>query len=418
VRRPWLFYVLAITALVPSCDKGRSAQGKAASDPHAGHGGAPSAPLTSASHDEHAGHGGAPQPVGTSDDEHADHPTEPTGMAPVLLDHARQQALGVRTARVEERSFERDLRVSGIVRVDETKQSHIHLKFMGFVEKVFVNFVGRTVRKGEPLLTVYSPDLLAAESELAQALAAKDRVVEGEFAESERQQAKALTDAARARLTLLDVPKEEIARLEKSGAPSRTLTIRSPLQGTVLSREVVDGMRVMPEMTLFVIADLRDVWVLADVFESDLASVQVGTHAVIRFAGGAAPEREGRVAFVAPTLNETTRSAQVRIEVPNKDGAVRPGLFADVVLHVAGLDGLSVPDAAVIETGTRRIAFVETAPGRFEPREIHTGARASGFVLVLHGLTAGEQVAVSAQFMLDAESQIRGSSAPGAHGGH
>jgi Cu(I)/Ag(I) efflux system membrane fusion protein len=339
-------------------------------------------------------------------------------MAPVLLDHARQQALGVRTARVEARSFERDLRVSGIVRVDETRQSHIHLKVMGFVEQVLVNFVGRTVRRGEPLLTVYSPDLLAAESELAQALAAQERITEGEFAASERRQAKALIDAARARLTLLDVPAEEIARLEKTRTPSRTLTIRSPLQGTVLSREVVDGMRVMPEMTLFVIADLREVWLLADVFESDLAAVKAGTHAVIRFAGGAAEERTGRVAFVAPTLNETTRSAQVRIEVPNKDGAVRPGLFADVILHVAGVDGLSVPEAAVIETGTRRIAFVESEPGRFEPRELHIGARAGGFVEILHGLAAGEQVAVSAQFMLDAESQIRGSSAPGGHGGH
>lgn len=430
MRPSWAPYLL-IAALATSCDKGQSIDKNAGGD-HAGHAAPPPAPASEehAGHvaakpaeDEHSAHApatheGKHEAALSSADAHAGHDGAPTGMTTVLLDPARRQALGVRTAPVEDRSFERELRVSGIVRVDETRQSHIHLKFMGFVEKVFVNFVGRTVKKGEPLLTVYSPDLLAAESDFVQALASVDRIAAGEFAEAERRQATALIEAARARLTLLDVPAEEIKRLEQTRTPSRTLTIRSPLSGTVLSREVVDGMRVMPEMTLFVIADLRDVWVLADVFESDLSSVRVGTHAVIRFAGGAAPEREGRVAFIAPTLNETTRSAQVRVEVPNKDGAVRPGLFADVLLHVAGLQGLSVPDAAVIETGTRRIAFVESAPGRFEPRELHTGARAGGFVEVLHGLSAGEQVAVSAQFMLDAESQIRGSSAPGGHGGH
>jgi Cu(I)/Ag(I) efflux system membrane fusion protein len=364
--------------------------------------------------DEHAGHQSAPA-------EHEDHVAPPDGLAPVMLDPARRQQLGVRIAATEPRSFERDLRVSGIVRVDETKQSHVHLKFMGFVEKVFVNFVGRRVKKGEPLLSIYSPDLLAAEAELVQALDAAGRAgasADPQIAALDRRQSDALLEAARARLRLLDVPADEVERLERTRTPSRTLTIRSPLSGTVLERNVVDGMQVMPDMTLLVIADLADVWVLADVFESDLASVRVGDHALLRFAGGAAAEREGRVAFIAPTLDEATRSAKVRIEVANEDGAIRPGLFADVVLHVQGGSGLAVPESAIIVTGTRNLAFVETEPGRFEPREVHAGPRAGGYVQVLHGLREGEKVAVSAQFLLDAESQIRGNAAPGGHGGH
>lgn len=397
-------------AILASCSRSHSADPGAGADAHQGHPTGSHPPAGSAA-DEPA----SPSSTANGD---ASHEGAVSGLAPVLLDPARRQELGVKTAAIEKRSFERDVRLSGIVRVDETRQSHIHLKFEGFVEKVFVNFVGRPVKKGEALLSVYSPDLLSAESDFAQAVGSLSRVSEGEYAEAERMQARALIEAARSRLALLDVPAEEIARLEQTKKPQRTLTIRSPLSGTVLAREVVDGMRIMPEMTLFVIADLRRVWVVGDVFESDLAAVRPGAHAVIRFAGGAALEREGRVTFVAPTLNEATRSAQIRIEVPNEDGTVRPGLFADVTVHVAGLDGLAVPDAAVIDTGTRRVAFVESAPGRFEPRELRTGAHAGGYVEVVHGLSAGEQVAISAQFLLDAESQIRGSSAPGGHGGH
>ena len=409
--------LLCLWGLVAACGNGHAGEPAAAGEHRQHQQEAPA--QKAAEHAQHGAHGEASPPATPA--QHSGHGAGASAsaeLAPVLLDDARLQQLGVRTAPVEHRSFERDLRVSGIVRVDETKQSHVHLKFMGFVEKVFVNFVGRPVKKGEPLLSIYSPDLLTAESELAQALTAMGQIKEGDLANVERAQAQALVEAARSRLALLDVPAEEIQRIEQTRTPSRTLTLRSPLAGTVLQRDVVEGMRVMPDMTLLVIADLRDVWVLADVFESDLASVKVGDHAVLRFAGGAASDREGRVAFVAPTLDEATRSAKVRIEVPNKDGSVRPGLFADLTIHVAGGHGLAVPDSAVIDTGTRKLAFVQTAPGRFEPRELHLGPRAGGFVQVLHGLTAGEQVAVSAQFLLDAESQIRGSASAGGHGGH
>lgn len=342
----------------------------------------------------------------------------PPGRAPVLLDPARQQALGVRTDRVQRRSFTRDIRATGIVRPDERLQSHIHVKFEGFVERVYVNFVGRKVRKGEPLLSVYSPDLLAGEQELVQAYAARDRPRSGPFAESDRAQTEALIKAAKARLALLDVPQAELERLEHTREASRTLTIRSPLTGTVTERNVVDGMRVMPDTPLMVVADLRNVWVMTDIFEHDLGAIQLRDHAVMTFAGGAAPDREGRISFISPTLDENTRTAKVRIEVDNRDGGVRPGLFANVTIHVEAGESLAVPVSAVIATGVRQIAFVQTAPGRFEPRVIRTGTRAGDYAEVQAGLQDGDMVAVSAQFLLDSESQIRGGPGESAHAGH
>jgi Cu(I)/Ag(I) efflux system membrane fusion protein len=407
-----MLIAVALAACGSGCDRGRAPNGE-----HAAHESAEQTAPASASDEAHTNHQGGSQ-LEAGAGQRAEHAGVPQGLETVLLDPARRQALGVRVARVEQRSFERDVRVSGIVRIDETKQSHVHLKFDGFVEKVFVNFVGRRVKRGEPLLSIYSPDLLAAEAEYAQALTAREQVKPGEFAAMERAQAEALVQAARSRLQLLDVPAEELARLERTKQASRTLTIRSPLTGTVLQRDVVDGMRVMPEMTLLVIADLSNVWIVGDVFESDLASVKLGDRARIQFAGGAAPDREGRLTFIAPTLDETTRSAQVRVEAPNPDGVLRPGLFADMLVHVAGGRGLAVPDGAVIDTGIRKLAFVERSAGRFEPRELQIGSRAGGFVEVLSGVSEGEQVVVSAQFLLDAESQIRGSSPAGGHGGH
>jgi Cu(I)/Ag(I) efflux system membrane fusion protein len=369
--------------------------------------------------DEQHDHGGAQQahaPAVATEDAR---PGEiPPGHAPVLLDPARLQALGVSTDRVQRRSFTRDLRATGIVRVDERLQSHIHVKFEGFVERVYVNFIGRKVRKGEALLSVYSPDLLAAETELVQAYAARDRPRSGPFAESDRAQTAALIKAATSRLALLDVPRAELNRLERTREPSRTLTITSPIAGTVIERSVVDGMRVMPDTPLMVVADLRNVWVMTDIFEHDLGAIHLGDHALISFAGGSAPDREGRVGFIAPTLDENTRTAKIRIEAENQDGAVRPGLFASVTIHIEAGERLAVPASAVIATGRRQIAFVQTAPGRFEPRVLRTGTTAGDSMEVLAGLEEGDVVAVSAQFLLDSESQIRGGPARSSHTGH
>jgi Cu(I)/Ag(I) efflux system membrane fusion protein len=375
---------------------------------HASHG----APATDehAEHAEHQGHS-----AGAAHEGEAKPGELAPGRAAVLLDSARRQALGVKVDHVARQTFTRNVQATGIVRIDERLQSHVHVKFEGFVERVFVNFVGRRVRKGEPLLSVYSPELLAAESELAQAYADRDRPRTGAFAAADRAQGEALIRAGRARLALLDVPDEELKRLERTREPRRALTIASPIAGTVIDRNVLDGMRVMPDTTLMVIADLRSVWVVTNIFEHDLGSIQVGDHAHVSFAGNAAPERDGTVGFISPTLDETTRTAKIRIELKNQDGAIRPGLFAEVTIHVEAGERLGVPASAIIDTGARQIAFVETEPGRFEPRIVKTGARAGDVLEVLAGLSEGETVAVSAQFLLDSESQIRGGPTTGAH---
>ena len=380
------------------------------------------APVNHTQHDarEHElGQQERPVPPAAQTHEHDAMPGEiAPGHAPVLLDPARLQALGVKTDRVQRRSFTRDVRATGIVRVDERLQSHINVKFEGFVERVYVNFVGRKVRKGEPLLSVYSPDLLAAETELVQAYTARDRPRSGPFAETDRAQTEALIKAATTRLSLLDVPQAELDRLASTREPRRALTITSPLTGTVVERNVVDGMRVMPDTPLMVVADLRNVWVMTDIFEHDLGAIVLGEHALISFAGGAAADREGKVGFISPTLDESTRTAKIRIEIKNDDGAVRPGLFANVIIHVETGERLAVPASAVIATGVRQIAFVQTEPGRFEPRVIQTGTRAGDQMEALAGLREGDLVAVSAQFLLDSESQIRGGSSKSAHGSH
>lgn len=366
---------------------------------------------------EHAGHRRAVAAAVESHAGQSDH-AAPTGRSAVVLDPAGQQALGVRTATVTRGSFTRDVRTTGILRVDERRQSEVHVKFEGFVERVFVNFVGRSVRAGEPLLSVYSPELFAAEAELAQSLADLDRPRAGPFAASDRAQAEALASAARQRLRLLDVPTGELRRLERTRAPSRAVVIASPMSGTVLERNVVNGMRIMPEMPLLVIADLSRVWVIASVFEADLGSIHVGDHGVIRFRGGAAADRDGLITFVSPTLDETTRTAQLRIELDNADGSLRPGLFAEVTIHVVVGDRLAVPETAVIATGLREIVFVQTSPGHYDPRVVRTGVRAGGLAEVIEGLREGQTVATSAQFLLDSESQMRTGPAGGAHGGH
>ncbi len=388
------------------------AQHEAPAEEHAAH---PQPSATTSTHDQHATQGDTPHEM-RGDMEAPG--TIPAGRAPVLLDAARRQSLGVKTERVTQRSFTREVRATGIVRVDERLQSHIHVKFEGFVERVFVNFVGRKVRQGEPLLSVYSPELLAAETELAQAYKDRDRPRTGPFAATDRAQTEALIQAAHSRLALLDVPSAELARLERTRDARRSLTITSPITGTIVERNVVDGMRVMPETTLMVVADLRNVWVMTDIFEHDLGAIGIGQHAVIEFVGDAAPAREGRVGFVSPTLDETTRTAKVRIELDNKDGVVRPGLFAAVKIHIEAGNKLAVPASAVIDTGMRKIVFVEAEPGRFEPRAVKTGALAGDVLEVVAGLAEGDSVAVSAQFLLDSESQIRGGPSSGAHGSH
>ena len=323
----------------------------------------------------------------------------------VKISPEKVQKLGVRTAKVERRALDAVVRATGRIEVDERRLVTVAPKFEGYIERLYVNATGQFVARGERLFDAYSPELLAAQREyavaaqgLAQLKDADAQTVAG---------MKRLADAALARLRNWDVSDEEIAQLAAGGEPRRTLTFRAPAAGVVLEKKAVQGMRFMPGEMLYQIADLSSVWLIADVFEQDIGRVRVGQRAAVKLE--AYPERrfEGRVTYVYPTLKPETRSAQVRIELPNPDGRLKPAMYAHVEIAAGGGTVLAVPNSAVIDSGARRVVIVDRGEGRFEPREVKLGSRGDEYVAVLDGLKEGESVVVAANFLIDAESNLR-----------
>lgn len=318
-----------------------------------------------------------------------------SGYANVSLPPARQQLIGVKLAKAELRNLSRTTRTVGIVTADERRLAQIHTKFEGFIEKLYVNFTGEAVRRGQPLFSIYSPDLLATEQELI--LAEKNRSSLGAT----------LAESARRRLLLWDMSAGDIDRVARTGQPQRAVVVRSPVDGVVLTKNALAGARVMPADTLYEIADLSRVWILADVYESDLPYVRAGQTA--RIAPGSMPGRSwtGQVTFVSPVLDEKTRTAKLRVELDNPGGLLKPNTYADVLLDEPAGYGVAVPESAVLQTGTRSIVFVQRSPGQFEPREVQTALRGNGFFQIRSGVQAGETVVVDANFLVDSESRLK-----------
>ena len=351
---------------------------------------------------------------GATDPEHSSHaePTEPAahqehlppGMAEVEVPADRRQLLGVRTEQVAVREISRSFRTVGIVVADERRVRRIQTKISGWVEELFVNFTGELVRAGQPILGVYSPELVASQREYLLAFGATPA------------QRALLLDSARARLELFDVGAAHIAELERTRTPRRRIVLHSPIGGYVTFKSVLQGTYVTPEMELYTVADLDAVWIWADVTEEEIPLVSLGQHARIEVT--AAPgEREGAVSFLQPTLDAATRTLRVRFDVENPDGALKPGMYATVSLARPLGEVLALSEEAVIDTGVRKVVFVEVAEGRFQPREVKLGRKGETHYEVLEGLAAGERVVVSAQFLLDSESRLRGVARP-AHGAH
>lgn len=325
----------------------------------------------------------------------------------VKVSNARVQNMGVRVAPVQKRALDAVVRASGRIEVDERRLTTVTSKFEGYIERLYINATGQTVARGAPLFDAFSPELLAAQREYAVAAQALARVKDAD--ETTQAGMQRLAESALARLRLWDVTDEEIARLAASGEARRTLTFRAPASGTVIERKATQGMRFMPGEVLFEIADLSNVWLIADVFEQDLGRVRVGSPARVRLEAYPGHVVEGRVTFIYPTLRAETRSAQVRIELPNPGGRLKPAMFAQVELPAGGGQDLQlvVPNAAVIDSGTRRVVIIDQGAGRFEPREVKTGTRGDEFTVVTEGLKEGESVVVAANFLLDAESNLR-----------
>jgi Cu(I)/Ag(I) efflux system membrane fusion protein len=332
---------------------------------------------------------------------------EDEGGGGIKISSERVQNLGVRVAKVERRAVDSVVRASGRIEVDERRLATVTAKFEGYIEKLYVNATGQVVSRGAPLFDAYSPELLAAQREYAVAVQGLAQLKDADA--QARAGMQRLADSALARLRLWDVTDEEIARLAASGEARRTLSFRAPAGGIVLERKAVQGMRFMPGEVLFQIADLSGVWLIADVAEQDIGRIALGAPARVRLEAYPGQAFEGRVTFIYPTLRAETRSAQVRIELPNPGGRLKPAMFAQVELPVGAAGGaqLVVPNSAVIDSGARRVVIVDLGAGRFEPREVRIGSRGDEFTVVTEGVKDGESVVVAANFLLDAESNLR-----------
>ena len=314
---------------------------------------------------------------------------------------AKQQLIGVTFATVARSNTHRIVRAYGRVAPDETRVVDVNLRVGGWIEDLHVDFTGRTVRKGEPLFTIYSPELLAAQGEFQVALrAAKSG---GSADDGER-----LVRSARERLRLWQMTDEQIRALEAGGEPSTTVAIASPATGVVVEKMAVKGMRVESGMTLYKIVDLSRVWVNADVYESELPLVQVGQEADVTMPTVPPRMLDGEIAYIDPVLDPATRTARARVTLSNQNGELKPEMFVEVGIHVELGDRLIVPQSAVLRTGERQIVFVDRGGGVFEARLVTLGVRAGDDIEVVAGLEAGERVVASANFLIDAEAQVQG----------
>ena len=342
---------------------------------------------------------------------------EPAGLSVVRIPLERRQQIGVTTAKVEKRTISGGVETNGVVAEDEGRVHSVNARFSGYIEKLQVDRTGQSVRRGQPLLSVYSPDLVATERELL--LAAENvRRLSGSGSSETASDARALLDATRERLRLWDIPEEEIARVERTGEVSRNVSLASPVSGVVLKKDALPGLAITAGMPLFTIADLSQVWVLADVYQSEMALTAPGNAATVSASFLPGETFRGRVDFVYPTVTEETRTIKVRLVIPNPRGSLKPGMFVRVSLAGKGKEALAVPRSALIQTGERQIAFVEQSPGVYAPREVKTGIAGKDFLEVLAGLSEGETVVSSADFLIDSESRIGaiGAAPPGSAG--
>lgn len=349
---------------------------------------------------------------------------------PVRVSDAMGARIGVTYATAERGTLDLEVRAVGTVTYDERRLVSLNPKIDGWVDELYVDYTGAEVRRGQAMLTVYSPSMVAAQEELLLARRLVDRT--GEAPDSRAaENARALLEGARRRLAYWDVPADEIERVEDTGVPRKALVLRAPATGIVVEKHAQAGARVVPGMPLYHIADLSSVWIEADVFEKDLSLVHQGQEASVSFEAYPGETFTGHVTYVYPTVSMETRTGRVRLEIPNGDGRLKPGMFANVRLAVSGSEPtLTVPRAAVLNTGERSVVFVRDDAGTLVPRPVRTGLAGGDRIEVLDGLSAGETVVSSAAFLIDAESSLgaamqamdmdssAASPAPASSGGH
>jgi len=347
---------------------------------------------------DHAGHGNSAKPVPPP-------PAQEEAATTITISPEKRQLIGVRTAVASLRSLDRQIRTVGKVEVDETKLAYVNTKVAGWVKKLFVDYTGKEVKKGQPLLSIYSPDLVTAQEEYLLALRSRPTSSHGIAEISTSQQS--LIDSAKRRLLLWDITDDQIASLEQSGKPQTEMTINAPLSGIVLEKMVLDGAYVVPGMNLYKIADLSSVWIMADVYEYEVPLVKVGQQARITLPYAAGEVLRASVSYINPVLDPVTRTVKVRVAVNNPGLVLKPDMFANVEIMVSAGTRLVIPREAVLDSGTRQIVYVEKKPGVYEMRMVTLGMRGESFVEILKGIKKGERVVTSGNFLIDSESQLQ-----------
>lgn len=340
-----------------------------------------------------------------------------SGRTAIRVPADKRQLIGLTTSVVEERPFRRTLRTTGTVEHDETRWAKVAPRFGGWVRELYVNFTGQPVRRGEPMFSVYSPELFQAQTEYLLAWRNHQRLAGSPPAE--QQAAWGLVQAARRRLELLELDEAEIKALEQREVPADEVLIRAPFSGHVVSRKAAAGQAFAAGETLYEIADLNHLWVRATLSESEMPEVKVGQEAALVFPQLGGKTVASRVSFIYPHIDPASRRGEARLELENPGHRVRPDMWAQVEIGIDQGPLLAVPASALIDTGTRHVAFVDRADGHLEPREVKVGARTEDHVQVLEGLKAGERVVTRALFLIDSESQLKAALAGlGAAGEH
>jgi Cu(I)/Ag(I) efflux system membrane fusion protein/cobalt-zinc-cadmium efflux system membrane fusion protein len=333
-------------------------------------------------------------------------PPAETPLAPIQLSAERLQSIGVKFGVVQRKPVQDEIRATGTVAIDETRQAYVQTRFSGHIEQVFADATYQYVRKGQPLFTIHSPELLVAEREY---LLAKQN--EKELSKSAVPGVAAgvtsLLNSSRERLEQWNISEKEIARLESSGQAAEALEIDSPVSGYITERTALPNLNVQPETRLYTIADLSTVWVLAQIFQNDLGRIKAGTPTMLTVDSYPGRQFRGRVDFIYPEVDMATRTARVRLIFSNSNLTLSPGMFVNVVIQVPLGSQLVIPVNGVLQSGTRQIVFVDRGSGYLEPRDVQLGPQAGDEYVVLKGLKAGERIVTSANFLVDSESQLQ-----------
>jgi RND family efflux transporter MFP subunit len=331
----------------------------------------------------------------------------------IQISAEKQQLIGMRYGTAEWSSEGQEIRFVGRVVPDETRVTRVHAKVDGWIEHVTVDFTGQLIKQGQPLLTLYSPELLASQQELLLAMKAKDLMQHSSMTESAGNST-TLVEAARRRLELWDITRPQMDDIERTGKPIKSITLYSPAVGYVTARNAFPSQRVTPETELYAITDLSRVWIMADVFEADAPQIRLGQSATILLPG-TTTALTAKVAYLQPQIDPATRTLKVRLELPNPGFRLKPDMFVDVLMQIGSGRRLMVPAEAVLDSGTTKTVFLDRGNGYFDPRQVETGQRIGDRVEIVKGLRPGERIVISAAFLLNSESQMK--SATGAMAG-